>query len=128
MNASETPSEAYDRGTVAGKIDARLAGHDKHFARINGSLERIANEMHELRLAMQALAAQTNARDQRLEDQAISRDATVLTTAAALKDAETARRDKSESNWTPLARVAVAVSAIAAVIGIVLAVYANIGH
>lgn len=125
---SESASEAYDRGTVAGAIEARLAGHDKHFARINGSLERIADEMHTLNLNVQQLADQTLSRDQRLEDQAVSRDATVVSTAAALKDAEQARRDKSESTWTPFARIAVALSTIAGIIGIALAIYANARH
>jgi hypothetical protein len=71
-----------------------LAGHDEHFAKINGSIGNMTDEMHNLTLAVQ-----------RLGDQAVSRDATVVTTAAALKDAEDARRSKSEQGWTPVQRI-----------------------
>ena len=114
---TESPSEAYERGTTAGAIEARLAGHDKHFARINGSIERLATELHDLNLNIQ-----------RLSDQAVARDATTSATAIALKNAEQARRDKSQSTWTPFARIAVALSTIGGVIGIALAVYANAHH
>jgi hypothetical protein len=105
----ESSQDAYERGEAAGQIGARLAGHDQHFAAINGSLAKLAGEMHELTLAVQ-----------RLGDQAVSRDATVITTAAALKDAEAARRDKSESSWSPLARAGTAVGIIAALVGVYL--------
>jgi hypothetical protein len=62
--------------------------------------------MHELRLAVQ-----------RLGDQAISRDATVVTTAAALKDAEEARRSTADQSWSPWAKIFAAVGGIAALIG-----------
>lgn len=107
---TEPAGDAYDRGHVAGGIDARLAGHDRHFAKINGSIERLANEMHALTLAVQ-----------RLGDQAVSRDATVVTTAAALKDAEDARRAQSDQSWSPWAKLGVLVGAIAALIGIYVA-------
>ncbi len=100
---------AYDRGVAAGEIAARLAGHDKHFAAINGSLADVAREMHALTLAVQ-----------RLGDQAVSRDATVVTTAAALKDAEDARRSKSETSWSPFARGIAVVATLATVAGLFL--------
>ena len=110
MNEPESSKDAYDRGAIAGAIETRLAGHDQHFAAINGSLADIAREMHQLTLAVQ-----------RLGDQAISRDATVLTTAAALKDAEEARRASAEQSWSPWARIFAAVAAVAAAVGIYLA-------
>ena len=110
MTSDETAQEAYDRGTVAGKIDARLAGHDQHFATINGSLEKVASELHELKLAVQ-----------RLGDQAVSRDATVVTTAAALKDAEDARRSKSEQTWSPFAKTITVLGVCIAALGLYLA-------
>jgi len=97
------PDDAYDRGHLAGEIAARLAGHDKHFGAINGSIEGLRLEMHQLTLAVQ-----------RLGDQAVSRDATVVTTAAALKDAEDARRAKSESSWSPMSRAATVLGALVA--------------
>lgn len=110
---TEPVQEAYDRGVLAGEINARLAGHDAHFAAINGSMAKMAAEMHNLTLAVQ-----------RLGDQAVSRDATVLTTAAALKDAEDARRSKTEASWSPwqkLFAVLGAAAALAAVVGLYFA-------
>ncbi|HEY9411110.1 MAG TPA: hypothetical protein VIP77_16140 [Jiangellaceae bacterium] len=108
--ADESTQDAYDRGAAAGRIDARLAGHDKHFESINGSLADMVREMHELTLAVQ-----------RLGDQAVSRDATVVTTAAALKDAEEARRGKAEQSWSPWEKVFAVLAALAAAVGIYLA-------
>jgi hypothetical protein len=104
---TESPQEAYERGAVAGAIDARLAGHDRHFREINGQLARIADEMHETRLAVQRLA-----------DAASADRSTVVTTAAALKSADDARRDKSETAWSPLARVSLAVTILVGVISV----------
>jgi hypothetical protein len=107
------PDDAYDRGHIAGEIAARLAGHDQHFATINGSLADIAQELHKQTLAVQ-----------RLSDQAEANAKTVITTAAALKDAEDARRAKGEQSWTPFARLLAVLgglAALAAVIGLYLA-------
>jgi hypothetical protein len=112
---AESSQEAFDRGAVAGEIAARLKGHDEHFAKINGSLDLVAEEMHGLKLAVQ-----------RLGDQAVSRDATVLTTAAALKEAEAARRDKSEQAWSPVAKAFAVIAAVATVIGLVTTLYLTI--
>jgi hypothetical protein len=99
-----TEPTAYDRGVIAGEVAARLAGHDEHFAAINGALTRVAEELHGLRLAVQ-----------RLGDQAAARDATAATTAAALKDADDARRDAAERRWSPVAKVFAVLGALAAV-------------
>jgi hypothetical protein len=92
----------HDAGHEAGQIDARLAGHDRHFEAINGQLGRVADELAGIRMAVQ-----------RLGDQAVARDATVVTTAAALKDAEEARRDKTEQSWSPLTRIVAVLSGLA---------------
>jgi hypothetical protein len=102
------PDDAYDRGHIAGEIAARLADHDRHFAAINGSLADVAREMHDLTLAVQ-----------RLGDQAVARDATVITTAAALKDAEDARRSKGEQSWTPFARLIAVLGGLVAVVTLI---------
>ena len=110
---ADQPDNAYDRGHTAGEIAERLAGHDRHFAAINGSLADVAREMHSLTLAVQ-----------RLGDQAVARDATVVTTAKALKEAEDARRAKTEQSWTPVARLLAVLgglAALAAVAGLYLA-------
>jgi hypothetical protein len=108
------PDDPYARGHAAGEIGARLASHDKHFAAINGSIGDLRDEMHSLTLAVQ-----------RLGDQAMAREATVLVTAAALKDSEEARRigevaerDKSEQSWSPWTRVFAVLAAIATAVGL----------
>lgn len=80
----------YAQGVADGVIEQRLAGHDKHFEAINGSLTRIATEMAALTLAVQRLA-----------DQAISRDATVKTTAEALEKARVTQKDVADQRWSP---------------------------
>lgn len=55
--------DAYERGSAAGKINERLASHDKHFATINGSLDKIGSEMHSMHLALQSLRDKTVNRD-----------------------------------------------------------------
>jgi len=101
----ESTQDAYERGTVAGEISARLAGHDRHFAAINGSLDRLANEMHALVLGVQ-----------RLGDQAEASAATVVTTARALANAEQARREQGDRTWSPWQRLFAVVAAVAAAV------------
>jgi hypothetical protein len=108
----ESSQEAYERGEAAGQITARLAAHDVHFAAINGQLARVAAEMHAMTLALQ-----------RLGDQAVAREATVLTTAAALKAADDARRDKTERSWSPLARISLILGVVVAVVGLATTIY-----
>jgi hypothetical protein len=103
----EDDEEAYERGHVAGEIAARLAGHDKHFNSINGSLERIAEKLTILAMDVQRLA-----------DQAVSDAATRISTAAALKDAEAARRDKTEQSWSPWSKVFAVIAAVVALAGL----------
>jgi uncharacterized membrane protein YhaH (DUF805 family) len=99
---SETPAEAFDRGAEVGAIRWRLADHDVHFAAINGSLAAVAAELHLLNMAVQ-----------RLHDQAVSNAATVVTTAAALRDAEEAKVRQGEQSWSPWAKaIALAAGAV----------------
>jgi len=104
---------AYARGVSAGEIAQRLSDHDRHFGKLNGSMDDVARELHGLTLAVQ-----------RLGDAADADRATVITTATALEKADQARRDTSERHWSPLTRFGIAagvVAAIATVIGVVLA-------
>ena len=103
---------SYDRGHVAGEIAARLADHDRHFAAINGSMGRLADEMHALVLGVQ-----------RLGDAADADRATVKTTATALKDADDARRDSTDQRWSPKAKLIAAVAAVAAAIEALVLIY-----
>jgi len=96
-----------EAGEVAGKIDARLAGHDKHFAMINGSLEKWATEMHSLNLQIQRLA-----------DQADARDTAGKLLADASRELEATRRAYDEARWWPWQRVfaySMAVGLVAAI-------------
>jgi hypothetical protein len=114
---SEHPESDYRQGVAAGRTDERLDGHDKHFSEINGSIKDLISEVHGMRLAVQQLSLQ-----------AIARDATVVTTAAALKDADQARRiqeqqrqEQSESRWSPMAKAIAIVGVLAAVVAAVAA-------
>jgi hypothetical protein len=111
------PDDDYERGVSAGEIAQRLKDHDRHFERLNGSLGEVAAELHGMRLDIQQLGLQ-----------AIARDATVVTTAAALKDADQARRiqeqqrqEQSESRWSPMAKAIAIVGVLAAVVAAVAA-------
>jgi hypothetical protein len=39
--------EAYDRGVEAGTVQAELKEHKERLDKINGSMDRIADEMHD---------------------------------------------------------------------------------
>lgn len=96
-----------EAGEVAGKIDARLAGHDKHFATINGSLEKWAVEMHSLNLQVQRLA-----------DQASARDAIGAAAERAAREIDETRRKYADGRWWSWQRVfaySVAAGAVAAI-------------
>jgi hypothetical protein len=89
----------YDRG----RVDAILDEHTQHLAKINGSIDRFAGEVHDLVLAVQRLA-----------DSTAADRATVLTTAKALKDSDDARRDKGDRRWSPVQRLTAALGGLAA--------------
>jgi methyl-accepting chemotaxis protein len=108
---------SFDRGVAAGEISQRLKEHDQHFAKINGSMERVADELQKQTLAIQ-----------RMSDAMTANEATVLKTAAALKEAEEARRDRSETRWSPLTRLGVVIGILAAVASVVAIVLANVIH
>lgn len=112
---TEQPDAAYDRGLTDGRIDARLAGHDRHFDAINGSVARIADEMHDMRLAVQRLA-----------DQAVSDATTRIATAEALEKAEMARRSRNEQRWSPVSKLLAVLGVVVAVVAIVVSVYLGI--
>jgi hypothetical protein len=90
-----------------GKIDQRLAGHDKHLSQINGSLEKVADNLAKLNLGIQQLI-----------DSAAADRATVVTTAKALKDADDVRRDRGDARWTPVQRLAAILGGMAAAVGV----------
>jgi len=102
--------DAYERGHRAGGIDQRLDEHDRHFNKINGSMQTVADRLHELTLAVQGLRAQAEA-DAR----------TRVATAAALKDADDARRRASEQTWSPWTKAFAVLAALASAVGLYFA-------
>ena len=95
---------AYDRGHTAGEISARLAGHDKHFAAINGSLLDITRELKGLNLG-----------NQKLLDQIAADRATAIALAEALKSA-------SHRSWTPWLRAISVFGALGVAVGMIIAI------
>lgn len=98
----------YDRG----RVDAILADHTSHLGKINGSIDRFTGELHNLVLEIQRLA-----------DAAEADRSTVKVTAQALKEAEEARRDRSDSGWTPLQRAMAVITVLISFAGILWAVF-----
>jgi hypothetical protein len=60
---TESQQDAYDRGSAAGGLAERLAGYDRHFERINGSIEQGAKAQADLAKQVQRLADQADARE-----------------------------------------------------------------
>lgn len=108
-------STEYERGLAAGSVLARLDSHDQHLSKINGSMDRVADELGSLKDLHQDLLRAI----QRLGDAAEADRSTVVTTAAALKDADAARRDQGERRWTPIQRLIAVVVALAAVASVI---------
>lgn len=136
---SETNEQAFDRGTEAGRVAAELAQHGAHLDKINGSMDRVAKALEGLRADNAAQAKATRAEMaaqvesfreevtalklviQGLGDSASADRSTVVATAAALKDADQARRDKTEFAWTPVQRMLGVGMFVVALVGLYLA-------
>lgn len=106
----ERNGDEFRRGRAQGQTDATLTEHSAHLARINGSMERVAGEIHELVLGVQRLA-----------DAADADRKTAISLAAALEKADAARRISSETHWSPMARTLTVIVAVAVVAGVVIA-------
>ena len=59
---AESDKEAHDRAYAEGELAERLANYDRHFERINGSIEKGANAQADLAKQVQRLADQADAR------------------------------------------------------------------
>jgi len=95
-----------EAGEIAGSIATRLAGHDRHFEAINGSVAKCASELHELRLAVQ-----------RLGDQGEARDQTSTAMFTTVRELDLARRTSALANWSLWQRVVAYVVAIGLIVG-----------
>lgn len=113
--AGESPQEAFDRGHTAGEIAEQLRRHEDHLAKINGSTEKTALALVGLNETQQQMALQL----QRLADQMQASAKTVIATAAALKDADEARRNMDDQRWSPFARVFAVIAALAASVTVI---------
>lgn len=127
--AAETPAEAHARGTEEGRVAAVLAQHGQHLAKINGSMEKVANaleasneEQHAMRMEMA-----------KIRQQAAADADTRVALAAALEKAEQARREKdkdtaealrvkSDETWQPYAKALAVLVALVAVAGFIVTV------
>lgn len=101
---------SYEQGIEAGRIEARLEQYDLHFNTINGSIAETARQLRDLVMAVQ-----------RLSDQAVARDATVIATAAALKEAEATRRARSDQTWSPIQRILAVIAGLGVIVGAIVA-------
>ena len=108
---------AAGRDYERGRVDQTLSEHATHLARINGSIDRFADEVHELTLGIQRLA-----------DAADADRSTVKVTAQALEKAEQARWDKSEQGWTPFQRGLAIIGGLAAIIGAIYLILTATSH
>lgn len=106
-----TGSADYERGVVAGAIETRLAGHDRHFEAINGHLADVADKLGRVELALQRLA-----------DQVAGRDATLAATEAALRNDGDARDRVADRHWTPVQRLSVVLTTLLALVALYAAV------
>lgn len=114
---SEQPvSDDFQRGKEAGEVMSRLAGHDSHFAAINGSIDRLGDEVHQL-----------NIKIQRFSDAAEAREKTTAATAEALAAADETRRAEAEHKWSGFQRFFAVIACLAAVITIASILYTTIG-
>lgn len=109
-------SDEFERGHIAGQIAQRLAGHDEHFHRINGSIDRNTEAMEAVRLELTTLRLDAAAREERLTATALALASQTAERREALK-AETEATDRNrERSWSPIAKaLAVAAVGIAAV-------------
>lgn len=116
MNDAD-PDAAYRRGAAAGRIDERLAAHDRHFDSINTSLSQINSRLHEMALTIQALGATVAANHQHVTGKMNADAATAAAAATALARDVTARRQQSELRFAPWQKV---MAIVASVLGLAL--------
>lgn len=114
-------SEEFERGHVAGQIAQRLAGHDEHFRRINGSIDLNIAAMEAVRLELVTLRLDAAAREERLTATALALASQTSERREALK-AETEASDRvRERSWSPVGKALAVAAVIIAALGLVLA-------
>jgi hypothetical protein len=111
---AEEPT-AYDQGHEAGRVAQKLEEHDKHFKRINGSIESTG-------VSLRYLGEQVN----KLREESRVRDERVIAAAEALASETETRRQKlaevAEADDRSWVRRHGVVTALITVLGIAVAV------
>ena len=99
---SETAQAAYERGVEMGKVAVRLDHHDDEIAATNRVLDRTVEISQVMASTVQTL---TEAR--------VTDAATRVATAQAVKDAKDQTEAQAHEGWSPVAKFATAIGAIA---------------
>ena len=92
--------------------------------RMEGVLNLVAERTTNLAVRMEKVEVRTGdleATTQRLDLDATARDKTAVALALALKDAEIERRNKTETTWSPFAKVITVMVALAGIASVVIA-------
>ena len=100
----ETPQDAYTRGFEMGQFTVRLGHHDEAIAATNVLLARTIDISQTMASTVQTL---TEAR--------VTDAATRVATAQAVKDAKDQTEAQAHEGWSPVAKFATAIGAIAVV-------------
>ena len=87
---------------------------------LNLVAERVSNTMKVVEQHSEDIGVLKSA-TQRLTDQAAARDATAVTLAAALKEADDQRHIKSDRKWSPITRVFALLTGVATIISVYFA-------
>jgi hypothetical protein len=112
----ESPEQAFERGVGVGRIEQRLAGHDVHLGKINGSVADVARELASLRAEQANELVALRLAVQSLSD-AISTEKLV----------SEARREESDYAWTPLQRFTVGLVTLVVVAALAIAARGGVG-
>jgi predicted nuclease with TOPRIM domain len=110
------PAE-FDRGVAAGEVSQRLKSLEGHNDKLNGSLDKIADKLGGLTLAVQRLDDRMKANQETVATTAEAVEKERDATATAVEKVRTTTRDAAELRWSPLARITAAVGALAASAG-----------
>ena len=122
MGLPDDPRSDYDRGVEAGRIEQRLDGFDKHFAAVNGSIDRCADRLTELGTGIGELREDARLRDERVAVAAATLAQETERRRAELveaKDAAEAKRRSSDRQFTRRERgMGLAFSALVVLLGL----------
>jgi chromosome segregation ATPase len=115
---------AFDRGVAAGEISQRLKGLEAHDEKLNGSLDKIADKLGGLTLAVQRLDDRMKANQETVATTAEAVEKEREATASAVEKVRTTTRDAVDRRWSPLARIGAVVgilAGLAVILGLILA-------